>query len=164
MAVEDKYINADIVADKKANAAFAQGTNTVSITETFEVAAADDDGSIYRLFKGLNPELIPSSIVVTNDAITAGTDYDIGFYETDLGPVIDKDALADALDLSSQHVEGSGLSGLVTVDVANVKKKIWELAGHTESTKKLGYDIAFTANTVGTAAGTVSVKATFLIS
>ncbi len=166
MAVENKYVNTNIAAGKKSEVIVA-GADTVTLIETFEVAAADDDGSIYRVFKGLNPELVPQSIIVTNDAITSGTDYDIGFYEgldDNLGAVIDKDALADGLDLSSAHIEGAGLSGLVTVDVADVKKKIWELAGQTVTTKKKEYDIALTANTVGSAAGTISVKATFLIS
>jgi len=162
MAVEDKYINQDIVDGKLGEAFAVSGVNSIVLTETFEVAVADDDGSIYRVFKGVSANVIPSSIVITNDAITDGTDYDLGIYITESGVVKDKDVLADGLDMSSARAEGSGTSGLVTVDVADVKKRIFELAGDTTDIEEIGYDIAFTANTVGSAAGTISVKATFI--
>ena len=50
--------------------------------------------------------------------------------------------------------------GLQTVDIANVGKTLAELSGQTDL--DLSYDIALTANTVGTAAGTISVLAKFV--
>lgn len=161
MAVENKYVNSDAVANNLVSPV-SGGAELITMIETFEVAAADTDASVYRVFKGLSADLIPVDIKIGNDAITSGSDYDLGLYETDLGAVVDKDCLADGLDLSSAHARGSELSGLSVIDVANVKKALFELGGHTASTKKASYDLALTANTVGSAAGTISVIATFL--
>lgn len=167
MAVENKYINADVVAGKKAAAALISGSNLIVAIATFEVAAADSDGSVYRIFKSVNPHYIPVKIDVTNDAITSGTDYDLGLYKTTgsdgvAGAEIDKDIFADGMDLSSAHLRTAALDGLVTVDAANSTKKIYEHAGDSLSSLDNGYDIALTANTVGSAAGTVTVVAYFV--
>lgn len=162
MAVENKYVNSDVAAGKLAKAIHSNGGKVFAMIETFEVAVADDDGSVYRLFKNLPPDLIPLSMEVYNDAITGGTDYDIGFYETGVaGAVIDKDKLADGLDMSSAAAKGSPKDGLAAVGLDEIKEMIYELAGHTTATRKTGYDLAITANTVGAAAGTISVVALF---
>lgn len=162
MAVLDKYIDSNIsgnVVNKLLTSLAAGHAKPYLACATFEVAAADDDGSVYRVFKSLDPNIVPLVFLVINDAITSGTDYDIGFYKPDLGAVIDKDALADGLDLSSGHTAShlSALSGIVTVDPANVGKTIYELAGHDVTTRLEGYDLAVTANTVGSAAGTITL-------
>lgn len=165
MAVENKYVNSDIVANKKAVAALVHGAELMCAIATFEVAAADDDGSVYRLFN-VNPHYIPVAIWVTNDAITGGTDYDLGLYKPSVngvsGAVIGKDIFADGMNLSSAHLRTAALDGLVTVDAANSTKKIYEHAGDTLSTRELSYDIALTANTVGSGAGTVTVVGYFV--
>lgn len=162
MAVEDKYINSDIVAGKLAKAIHANGGKVFAMIETFEVAVADDDGSVYRVFKNLPPDLIPMRMEVYNDAITGGTDYDIGFYETGVGgAVIDQDKLAATLNMSSAAAKGSPKDGLATVGIDEVKEMIYELAGHTTATRKDGYDIAVTAVTVGSAVGTITIVAWF---
>lgn len=166
MAVEDKYVNADLEAGKHAPAVFTAGDKTLVAIATEEIAAADDDGSVYRLFKSVPHSWIPVRIEIYNDAITLGTDYDLGFYQTTVGgvagAVVDKDALADGLDMSSAAAKGSPKDGLTTVAIDSVNKSIYELAGDTLDNKELNYDIALTANTVGTAAGTISAIAWFV--
>ena len=161
MAVENKYTNSDAAADNLVSAPQA-GAELVAMVESFEVAAADDDGSIYRVFKGISGDLVPFDVKVTNDAVTGGTDYDFGIYETELGDVKDKDALADGVTMASARAEGSGISLLSAVGQSDAEKKIFELAGDSASSRKQSYDLALTANTVGTAAGTITVKAIFL--
>jgi len=161
MAVEDKYVDTNAAANDLVPAP-QDGAETISMVKTFEVAAADDDGSVYRVFKGVPGDLVPFDIKVTNDAITSGDDYDFGIYEADLGAVKDKDALADGIDMSSARVEGAGASLLVTVGQSDAEKKIFELAGDSATSRKQAYDLALTANTVGSAAGTITVKATFI--
>lgn len=165
MAVENKYVNSNLASDKLDTPAIVKvGDSYVGVT-TFETAAADDDGSIYRLFKNLDPELIPIRIKIGNDAITSGTDWDLGLYETlsdgQGGTVVDADVFVDGADLSSANASGSLLDGLSAVDVANRAKRLYEHGGHTIKTKRQGYDLALTANTVGSAAGTVTVIALF---
>ncbi len=157
MAVEDKYVNTEIAADKLANPAQDGGAKLIAFVSTFEVAIADEDGSVYRVGKALQPNVIPLLILITNDEITAGTDYDLGLYETDLGPVINKEVFAAGISMASARATGSSVSGLSAVDVANMDKKIYEHAGDTVKDYKSGYDLAVTANTVGSAVGTITI-------
>lgn len=152
MATVNNYVNSNVAAGKKANPANQGGAHLLTSIVTFEVAAADDNGSVYRLIKGLPGNMVPVKIDIICDAITAGTDYDLGFYQTDLGAAVDQDCLADGLDLSSAATK----NGLVTVDAASLGKKVYELAGHTADSQLASYDLALTANTVGTAAGTIT--------
>jgi len=164
MAVQDKYVNTNANNGDPFNSANVCGAPLIAMATTFEVAAADDDASIYRLFKSLPATLIPVQIYINNDAITAGTDYDLGFYKSESGVVIDKDSLADGADLSSAHAMGSELNGLTALGAEYVGKNISEILNTklTDTTKYETVDICLTANTVGTAAGTVSVRAIFV--
>ena len=162
MAVQDKYVNTELIAGKLAQNVEIRGSDTLTLVTSFEVAAADDDTSVFRIAQGLSPNLILTDVKVLNDAITAGDDWDLGLYEVGVsGTVIDKDCYADGLDLSSAHIHGAALDGLVSLAIENTSKMLFEVGGHTLATKKSGYDLALTANTVGTAAGTITVVATF---
>lgn len=155
MAVEDKYV----ITGSYPNAVSANSNGAGSLRRmviSFEVAAADDNDSIYRLAQMSAHDII-TNVLIGNDAITNGTDYDLGFYDVESGAVVDKDELLDGGDLSSAHASGAELSGISAVDVANRGKPIWELLGLTANTKKHAYDLALTANTVGTVDGTVTV-------
>jgi hypothetical protein len=133
------------------------------IKDTVEIAAADDDGSKFRLAR-VPLNAVAEDILLDHDAITGGTDYDLGLYDipgTNNGAVIDTgtssvDLLINGSDLSS----AGSVNGLLNVDIADRHKKLWELAGFTEEQTKL-VDITLTANTIGTAAGTVSLKTNF---
>lgn len=165
MAVLNKYADSNISGNvvNKLMTALAAGTGELFVmAQTYEIAAADDDGSIIRMFKSVPGTLVPIFLGVANDAITAGTSYDLGAYKPDLGTVVDADCFAAAMDMSTAHKLGlSMLSGMSAIDQANVGKKIYELAGHTVSTALEAYDIALTANTIGSAAGTVTVVGLF---
>lgn len=155
MAVENKYAS-DIETTDTAyvHAAKAQGAQMVVLVQTIEVASADDDGSVYRMFRDVPSTFIPLECDIMHDAITAGTDYDFGVYDVDSGAVVDKDIFADGLDLSSAGTK----NGLTTVAIENRGiKSIWSHLGLTRATKKPAYDLALTGNTVGSAAGTITV-------
>lgn len=158
MAVVDAYQNSDTASGKKAPAHNAQGSKVFSLFQTFECAAADDNGSKYRVFKGLPANLIPVRIVVMCDAITGFSDANVGLYKTDLGAVVLDNCLSDALDLSSAS---KILDGLKDVVIENRGKRLWELAGHSESNKLSSYDLVITAIAAASTAGTVSVIAEF---
>lgn len=165
MAVENKYVNTDVVAGKKPIASLFSGGEELVMVGIASIAAADDDGSVYRLFR-VNANLIPVEITITNSAVTGGTDYELGIYERLDGPlagaVKDLDALLGTTSMASARAEGSGVSGLSAVSVANSQQRLFELAGDSENDHSGEYDIALTANTAGTAAGTIVVKARFV--
>jgi hypothetical protein len=170
MAV-DKYVSAAITAGKLENAALCNGARVIGMVATEELAA-DGDASIYRFFKGVSGNLIPINIkVYVDDAVTEAVDSDIGLYEQNGGPVIDADIFADSLDLAPAGgalrgtvagVTETPADGMCSVDIANLTKKIYEHAGHTELTAKAGYDICLTTNTDAGTGGTITMIATFL--
>lgn len=63
---------------------------------TVEIAAADDNGSVYRLGRVHSSWRI-SEMTLFNDAITSGAVFDVGLYRTaaDGGAVVDANAFAD---------------------------------------------------------------------
>jgi len=161
MAVEDKYTDADLAAGKLGKAALIMGAETITIVGTEEIAAGDDNGSVYRFFKSVPSNLIPVEITICTDGITAGTDYDLGLYKVGVGSAaVDADVLMDGQTMASALTRATGHQlGLQTVNIADAGKTIGELSGQTDV--DASYDIALTANTVGTAAGTITIIAKF---
>lgn len=165
MAVRDEYVNSNVASGKLDIDAFVSGQGILrGGVATFEIASADDDASIFRLFKNVGAEVVPLSLRVACDALTGATDFDMGLYDPleRGGAVIDKDILADGINLSAGYSRILGLDGLVSVDLADAQKRLYQLAGHTFLTKKPGYDICLTANTIGSGAGTVTVFGLFI--
>lgn len=159
MAVENKYVAHNAESTKtvdKGEAVLFSGGSLRVIPFCFEIAAADDNGSIYRIGR-VSPRSILKAIWLMGDAITGATSYDIGIYkplDTD-GAVIDKDVFVAARDVNA------GLAVLTQVYVPTIDaigKKIHEIITTpiTAYERYGSVDIAFTANTVGSAAGTIS--------
>ena len=74
------------------------------------------------------------------------------------GAVVDKDLLGDGLSFATATSNNAYKDLMVTVDKANLNKSVAELLGLTRDPNK-EYDLCITANTVGTVAGTITVKA-----
>lgn len=164
MAVEDKYVDTAVEAGNVGVGAYVQGKQVKNIRKTFEVAAADDNGSIYRVVPNFNPSNIIKAIKISNDAITGGTNYDVGVYQPDSrgGAVVDKDILAEGLDMSVAATNGAPKDGLKDVNIDSLHKPLYEILGLTIDQVKGGYDIAITADTVGSAAGTITVDVEYI--
>jgi len=162
MAVLDAYIDADLAAGKKGNPAVIRGQELRCLAQTFEVAAADDNGSIYRL-GSLPANAIPVKCEIVNDAITGATDWDLGLYKPGAGgAVVDKDLFMDGEDINAGNALASPVDGLKTGPaIADIGKKLWELLGLSKPDRQ-DYDLALTANAVGSAAGTISIKFWYL--
>lgn len=155
MAVEDKYVDANTAAGLIQNSAKVSGQQVNEVVITEEIAAADDDGSKYRLIKGLTGNEIFTEIKALADSITSGDDYDLGIYLSNLGAVKNVNAFADDIDFSSGFARGSEQNMLVDVAIEDVQKKVYELAGDSAPAAG-GYDLVLTGNTVGSVAGTIS--------
>lgn len=154
MAIENKYIDPNLAAGDRQDPNRAGGSRAlINPFQTFAVAAADDDGSVYRIGR-IASNAIVYDIVIACTAITGGTDWDLGLYETDLGPVVDADLFMDGQTLA---VASRSLDGMSNVAVADLNKRVYELLGLSSDPCKV-YDLALTANTVGSADGSVAVK------
>jgi hypothetical protein len=124
---------------------------------TVEVAAADSDTSVYRMFKNVSSSARLTSLVFVSDAITAGTVYHVGLYSVNGGAVVDNDILAASIDFSSASVLTAPKNGLGAVAIENLGKALWQLAGvATLGAAPPAYDICLYGSTVGTADGTIT--------
>jgi len=161
MPIEDKYVDADLEADKLGSALFTAGQDATCALGLAVIATADDDGSVYRLFSSVPSSLVPLKITIHNDAIAGATDYDLGLYTENRGAVIDADVLAATLDMSgARAISAENNDGLNAIGLADAKKSLAELSGQGEDADA-AYDIALTANTVGGADGEIRVTAWF---
>jgi len=126
--------------------------------DTVEIAVADDNNSVYRMVR------IPSSAVIRelnilNDAITAGTDFNLGVYQVlDNGAaVVDDNLFSDAIDMSSARTLPLNAMYEAGIDIADGDTRLWELLGLTEDSFR-DYDLCFTGITVGSSVGTLYLE------
>ena len=140
---------------------FINKGRAVKQTGFVEVLAADDDNSVYR-FHRVPSGVRVSSVKMKNDAITVGSDYNLGFYDVpDNGGLIvgGGNELADNLDLTSaRDIPTEVLSGVVEEDS---EKRIWELLGLSED-PHVEYDVCLTAIAVGSSVGTIQLEIEYL--
>lgn len=161
MAVQDKYTDSNVAAQKKTHSFLTGVGNKIFYAAgQASIAAADDDGSVYRILKDVPANYVPVRIAITNTAITNGTDYDIGIYDRDLGAVKERDIFLDGASMASARTVRTDVTSLTAAVEADFGKSVGELS--TATTVALAYDIALTANTVGTVAGTVTVHCWFV--
>lgn len=131
---------------------------------TVEIAAADSDTSTYRLGRVHSSWRI-SQLSLFNDAITSGATFDLGLYRTaaDGGAVVDANAYADNIALTSASLTGTELlfEGSSAVGVEDIEEKVWQNAG-LSSDPNVWYDIVLTGDSVGSGAGTVSLRTRYV--
>lgn len=146
--------NADAATQTLNVASLSQGKLYSSVA-TVEIAAADDDGSVYRMMS-VHSSWRLMNIRLANDAIAGLTSLDIGLYQTakNGAAVVDKDAYLAALDA---HLASTGAINYAIAGARAIEKlgqAVWEDAALSADPGRW-YDLCFTANTVGTAAGTL---------
>ena len=139
-----------------------QGGRVRSQCGTVEVAAADDDTSVYHFAR------VPSNARITsikryNDAITGMTVCDIGLYRTaaDGGAVVSANAYANDVDINAGTVAGVE-HAFTTRGVEKIAQRVWQDAG-LSADSKVEYDLCLTAATVGSGAGTISFEVQYVI-
>lgn len=122
-------------------------------------AASDNDTSVFRAVRvPSNARII--SINRANTAITAGTSYQIGVYETaqNGGAAVSAGLFAATQDLSAASTGTQ--SRYLASSVATGEQPLWQLLGLTSDPKK-DYDICFTGVTAGTGAGTLLLEVAY---
>ena len=156
--------NADATQPRIVGQDWIQGATPKVAVGTVEVAAADDNGSVYRFVR------VPSGarihrVEVVSDAITAGTDFDVGLYNPAnvlAGVVVDADFFVASIDLSAGNTVPVGVTHGNVIGVELIESRLWELLGLTADPFK-EYDVCMTGDTVGTGAGTISVRVEWVV-
>lgn len=140
--------------------AFIGGAVLRRKTGLVEIAAGDDDTSVFRMVRVRSSDVV-DRIIIHSDAITAGTAFEVGLHKTAAagGAVVDADLFASAITLATAST-GAGTDVTYEATATNIdklEKRIWELLGLTED-PLIEYDLTLTGTTVGSAAGTVTVR------
>lgn len=163
MAVVDAYVNSNITSHTKVRPETGGKAQVQALALTFEVAAADDNNSIYRIAR-IPANWVPLTLELYHDSIAGMTDVNIGFHRTaeNGGAAAETDAniFYDALDMSTA---ANKVNGMGEIDPVNIGKTVGELAGKTVLTQDTEYDLTLLAIAAASAAGTVSVIATFAV-
>lgn len=131
---------------------------------TVEIAAADCDTSVYRMVRVHSSWRI-ANIIRYNDAITSGADFNVGLYETaeNGGAVKNENCFADAVSLASGVVVGVEDLYEAGADegLEDLQKRVFEFAGESTDPNRF-YDLCYTGITVGSGAGTLSVRVQYI--
>lgn len=141
------------------------GASIKQIMKKVSIAAADDDLSVY-LVGEIPGEAIITGVECLNEAITDGTDYDLGIYDEN-GTAYSADKILDGIDMSSARTAFTSLA--LDYGVANVEKTVAELVGHVnkvvpaagEVAAKRVYRLGLKANTAGSGAGDIALLITY---
>lgn len=172
MAVFNAYVtnnasaSAAVAADQDVAVRFSGGT-VKRIPFSFEVAAADDNASIYR-FARIPANAIITSLKLLSDATAGLTDVQFGIYKTlDLdGTVIDVDAIAVSVDITAGKAV---LTEMLIPSAAcgsypNFGKTVIDCAGAGSTQNEYGsVDVAMTTPAGASAAGTIAGYLEFVI-
>jgi hypothetical protein len=159
MAVKNGFVTNNVeskTADKCA-APRCGGSVVKTLFFNFEVEAADDNASVYRIGR-LPGTAVPIQLIVLNDAIAGLTNPSFGIYKPleQGGALIDVDCLMAAADLNA---------GLATPGtqkfypaIADVGKDLLSLGGVDDDDKQKYaiVDVAITTAAGVSAAGTIS--------
>lgn len=174
MASISAWVNADVVAGKRGQASKVVGGRVVEFVQSYEkLGAADGNGSVLA-FALIPSDAILRDLKLTSDALTGFSSVACGFYRLDRdGQTFLDTAKSDgtsakalllaAADLSAGFAVGSEKNLLLTVDPADLAKKVWEFLGFTDpKSKDDSYVLALTATTSGTAAGTLTMAGRYI--
>ena len=146
------------------NALAISGAVLREAVATVEIAAADCANSVYRLCRVHSSWRI-ADIIRYNDAITSGTDFDVGLYQTaeNGGAEADANLYADAVSLASASLTGTKdiYETGSAVGVEKIEQRIWQQLGLTAD-PGLFYDLCYTGFTPGSGAGTLSVRVLYV--
>lgn len=152
--------NADASA-RVPNNPYLEGAPVQSAVAAISIGATDSNTSTYRLAR-LPSSLRMQSLKLLFDAITGGTSYQLGLYDTAAngGAVVSANLFANAFDMS-----GGSTTGVEVLNqnnsIGNMEKRLWELLALSADPFK-DYDLVLTAVTIGTSGGKVAALISYV--
>lgn len=158
MAVINAYIDVDIAAGKLTNNISSPGAVIKSAMVSFVVGSTDAAGSIYRIFKGMSPDIVIKSVRLYNDALTGASSVKFGLYGVldwdNIGAIVGSgNQIASAVDISAGNpVTSTPLVFDKQISIVNRDQPLYILAGHTQLTKLPAYDLCLTMTAMTTGA------------
>lgn len=152
--------NAD-ASSRVPNSPYIERGQVQSSVAKVNIAATDSNTSTYRLCR-ISSSMRLQALKLFFDAITGGTSFKLGIYDTAAngGAAVSSALFANALDLSGGNTQGLEVL-CQNNSIANMEKRLWELLGLSADSFK-DYDLVLTAVTIGTSGGNVAALASFV--
>lgn len=144
---------------------WVHGGGLKSYASTIEGSGADSIGSTFRHFR-VKSNFRPHELRYASDAGGTSAKVDIGIYRTsaDGGAAVHTSCLASAVSIATAtpltHVLFTSANGTSATGIANVEKRLWELAG-LSTDPNVNYDIVATVVDDVDNAATHSMTGTF---
>lgn len=138
--------------------AYLSGAVRCQAAATVEVAASDDNNSVYKFLR-VHSSWRAVSLEIFNDAITSGTVFDFGLWETEEngGAVVSQEFFVSDLTMATARTTSPGQMIFEAGDIADIEKRIWQRLGLAADPGK-EYDLCAIGTTVGSGAGTISIQ------
>lgn len=145
------------------NSALVDRGRLRSKTGTLESVSGDDIASVYRFVRCWSGDRI-NQVLLYCDDVGSTTIADFGLYRiaADGGAVVDADFFASAVSLKDGALNAVDItheSGVYNID--DTEKSLWQGLG-LSADPKVFYDIAATLTAASDAAGTISLKVTYV--
>lgn len=131
---------------------------------TIEVAAADSDGSQYRLLR-LPANAVLVSLEIATDSLGTLASYDVGVYYPagiNSGAAIDDDEFGSAISVASMIDWTDVLNEASAAFKERIGQPLWQRIGLAAPVGH-GIDIVATSGTNGDASGTIAMRATYYL-
>jgi hypothetical protein len=169
-AVINGYVDVNLgaVPPELGNNVQVLGGELKQAIQSFTVAATDSALSVYRVFKGLSPDIVVSSIEIYNDAMSGATSVDVGAWGVldydNVGAAINATCFASAVDIHLGNPVTTGAARLDTaLSIANRENPAWTVYGDTQyPAKHPAWDLALRFNNAPVQAGNVCVKLSYV--
>lgn len=169
-AVINGYVDVNLgaVPPKLGNNTAVSGGQLRQAIQSFVTATTDSAGSIYRVFKGLSPDIIVSSIEIYNDAISGATSVDVGAWGVldydNIGAAINATCFASAVDIHLGNPVTSAPARIDTaLSIANRENPAWTVYADAQyPAKHPAWDLALRFNNAPVQSGNVCVKLSYV--
>lgn len=123
-------------------------------SETISSVSTDSNGSVYRFFRVKAHDVIKSLVIFLDTQAASANTLDVGVYASELGAVVDIDAIAAAFVGNTAITVGTEIR-FQALDITTVNDAIWENAGVSdEPVAGTEYDIAVTVKARGSTPAT----------
>jgi hypothetical protein len=165
MAIVNEYVDVNLGATppKLSSNVHVVGGESKEAIVSFVIGASDQAGSIYRLFKGLSPDIIVTALDIWCDAITGGTSISMGAYVPldydNIGAAISAACFASAVDLHvGVPITGAPTNMMAAVTIANRNVPAYLLYGDAQyPAKHPAWDLGMVMTAMTTGGGTANV-------
>lgn len=169
-AVINGYVDVNLgaVPPKIGNNVAVSGGPLKQAIQSFLVGVSDSALSVYRVFKGLSPDIVVSSIEIYNDAMSGATSVDCGAWGVldydNVGAAINATCFASAVDIHNGNPVTTGPARLDTaLSIANRENPAYLVYGDAQyPAKHPAWDLALRFNNAPVQGGNVCVKMAYV--